>query len=251
MKRYYHIFANLISAILFIFVFSAMAADHKTATQAESLNTKDMALESASVTYYQDLELIVFAIEVQGIAGNTYPMPNGELHGAPVLGYVFPTTLSSQDLGFGAIDGIVALAVTSHPDFDDTPLWDENNDFDTANDGRVFHSHWAVLGSDDRVAGGLSVLPLDLNDKSIVVPGTFPDMPIYLDSPGFSVVMKGSSLKVLVPSQRINYVSNFNYDAVSAYMEVNTSDNGPMLGVYQVYNVLSDDLSLPYRTIIE
>lgn len=251
MKRYYLLITGLTSAILFIFVFSAMAADHKMTPQSESLNTKDMALESASVTYYQDLELIVFALEVQGMAGNTYPSPNGELHGAPVLGYVFPTTLSSRDLGFSDIEGTVALAVTSHPDFDDTPLWDENNDFNTANDGRVFHSHWVVLGADDRVAGGLSVLPLDLNDQSIIVPGTFPDMPIYLDSPGFSVVMKGSSLKVLVPSQRINYVSSFNYDAVTAYMQVNTSNKGPMLGVYQVYDLLSDDLSLPYKTSTE
>jgi len=34
---------------------------------------------------------------------------------------------------------------------------------------------------------------------------------------------------------------------VTAYMEVNTSDDArPMLGVYEVYDVLSGDLSLPY-----
>jgi len=39
----------------------------------------------------------------------------------------------------------------------------------------------------------------------------------------------------------------FKFDAVTAYMQVNQSDeNRPMLGVYKVYDVLSDDLSLPY-----
>jgi hypothetical protein len=40
--------------------------------------------------------------------------------------------------------GILALAVTAHPDFDDTPLFDENADGDPANDGKSWHSHWVV-----------------------------------------------------------------------------------------------------------
>ena len=48
-------------------------------------------------------------------------------------------------------------------------------------------------------------------------------------------------------AQRVNDVTDFNFDAVTAYMEVNTSDgNRPLLGVYQVYDVSSGDLSLPY-----
>jgi hypothetical protein len=39
----------------------------------------------------------------------------------------------------------------------------------------------------------------------------------------------------------------FGFDAVSAYLQVNASDDArPMLGVYDVYGVLSGDLSLPY-----
>jgi len=64
-----------------------------------------------------------------------------------VLGYVFPTTLKPEDAGFGKVEGILALAVTSHPDFDDTPLWDENNNSNYADDGIIFHSHWVVLGT--------------------------------------------------------------------------------------------------------
>lgn len=213
----------------------------------EKLDTADMAVVNSSVTYMRDLELLVFEMTVHGAAGQTVPAPRGRLDGAPVLGYVFPTTLRSEDVGYNAVEGIVALAVTSHPDFDDTPLWDENNDRDTGNDGIVFHSHWVVLVEDARVAGGLSVRALDASDPGVRTPATHPDMPIYLDSPGFPIVFNQKTLKVLVPAQRIDYKTDFNFDAVSAYLEVNTSEVGPMLGVYRVYHIQSGDLGLPYK----
>ena len=142
----------------------------------------------------------------------------------------------------------MALAVTSHPDFDDTPLWDENNDRDYANDGKIFHTHWVLLGKDDRVPGGLSVVQFDKADASVVLPPTNPGMPMYMDSPGFSVLTRGDTLKVLVPAARVSGSKNFRFDAVSAYMEVNTDDpTRPLLGVYGVYSVLSKDLSLPFE----
>ncbi len=162
--------------------------------------------------------------------------------------YVFPTTLSSADIGFGDAVGTVALAVTSHPDFDDTPLWDENNDADYVNDGVVWHPHWVLLAADGRVPGGLSVVEFDADDETVVMPPTNPGMAIYLDSPGFAVVSDGRTLRVLVPAQRVGYQTDFSFDAVTAYMEVNTSDTArPTLGVYEVYSVRSGDLSLPYR----
>ena len=79
----------------------------------------------------------MFTISVNGKAGKSVPSATGQLDGAPVLGYVFPTNLKSTDVGFSGTDGIVALALTSHPDFDDTPLWDENYDRNYANDGII------------------------------------------------------------------------------------------------------------------
>ncbi|MEZ4900233.1 MAG: hypothetical protein R2806_25570 [Saprospiraceae bacterium] len=63
---------------------------------------------------------MIFSISVKGIA-EILPEPKGQLDGAPVLGYVFPTTLSPTAVGFDQTSGILALALTSHPDFDDTP----------------------------------------------------------------------------------------------------------------------------------
>jgi hypothetical protein len=207
--------------------------------------TSDLDLTDATVTYREALDLLVFEATVEGSAGATTPTPNGALDGAPVLGYVFPTTLSADAVGFGDIEGTLALAVTSHPDFDDTPLWDENIDGNTGNDGVVYHTHWVVLREDERVAGGLSVVQYE-EGANVTVPATHPGMPMYLDSPGFSVVRTGNTLKVLVPAARVSNHIDFQADAVTAYMEVNTSDDSrPMLGVYDIYEILSDDLSLP------
>ena len=207
----------------------------------------DLELRQAQVSYLSDLDLLVFEQQVKGTIGKTLPTAAGQMDTAPVLGYVFPTTLKPEDVGFNSTEGIVALAVTSHPDFDDTPLWDEDNDNDYGNDGVIFHSHWVVLTQDERVTGGLSVKEFKKEDKSAILPPTNPGMPMYMDSPGFSVVDQDNTLKVLVPAQRVNGNTEFNFDGVTAYMEVNTSDkNRPLLGVYQVYSVRSGDLSLPY-----
>lgn len=211
-------------------------------------NSPDLVIESTSVTYDDELQQLVFTISVKGSAGASVPTPAGQVDGAPVLGYVFPTTLNSADVGFGDVEGILAMALTSHPDFDDTPLWDENNDRDYANDGVVWHAHWVVLVTNEAVKGGLAVRQLDVNNENIVRPPTHPKMPIYLDSPGFSVVAKGDKIRVIIPAFRMNWKTDFNFDAVTAYMQVNTSKPDlPMLGVYSVYSVASGDLSLPYQ----
>lgn len=210
-------------------------------------NASHLKIKKTYVKYVQDLEHLVWTIEVEGKAGGSEPKAFGKLDGAPVLGYVFPTSLKSTDVGFSATDGIVAMALTSHPDFDDTPLWDENMDSDFANDGVVWHAHWVVLTEDKRVPGGLAVKQFEKDDNTVILPPTNPGMPMYMDSPGFNVVMKGNKVNVVIPTFRMSGKKAFNFDAVTAYMQVNTSmSNYPMLGVYAVYSVASGDLSLPY-----
>lgn len=213
--------------------------------------TSDLDLKGAAVRHLPELGVLVFEVEVDGIAGRTTPKAAGGLDGAPVLGYVFPTSLNGAEVGFGAAEGIVALAVTSHPDFDDTPLFDEDADLNFANDGGIWHPHWVLLGEDKRVPGGLSVRQFDPEDSSVQLPPTNPGMPMYMDSPGFGVTMSGDTLRVVVPLYRVSNQTQFKFDAVSAYMQVNGSDMGrPMLGVYEVYDVLSGDLSLPYSVSV-
>lgn len=211
-------------------------------------------IKSTSVKHNKDLGVTIWEIKVDGLAGNTTPKPVGQLNGAPVLGYVFPTTLKPTDVGFNQTEGIIALALTSHPDFDDSPLWDENTDGKFDNDGIVWHPHWVILVEDKRVAGGLAVKEFKKDDITVVLPKTAPNMPMYMDSPGFNVTTKGNTIKVVVPDYRMNNKTDFKFDAVTCFMEVNTGDSGkhsesgakPMLGVYKVYSIASGNLSLPY-----
>ena len=207
---------------------------------------KAVTLTKAEVIYDRDLDLLIFTMDVAGKAAGIDVKPKGALHGAPVLGYVFPTNLEPENVGFSQAEGVVALAVTIHPDFDDTPLWDENNDRDYANDGAVIHPHWVVLTQDKSVPGGLSVLQLPKDQIAQRLPPTNPGMPMYMDSPGFSVVLQGKTLKVLVPAQRMDHRKDFRFDAVTAYMEVNTSGLGPMLG--STRSTTSSPATSPYPT---
>lgn len=215
--------------------------------QKSTYNTDDFKIKTVQVSHKQDLGVTVWEISVNGSAGSTIPVAVGQLDGAPVLGYVFPTSLKSTDVGFNDTDGIVALALTSHPDFDDTPLWDENSDSIFDNDGVVWHPHWVLLTKDERVAGGLSVKQFKKADDTVVLPPTNPGMPMYMDSPGYPVNTVGNIIRVVVPDYRMNNRTDFNYDGVTAFMKVNTSNDAlPLLGVYEVFGVASGDLSLPY-----
>ncbi|MGB0806850.1 MAG: hypothetical protein ACPGRC_09180 [Salibacteraceae bacterium] len=205
-------------------------------------------IKKVSVTHDATISSTIWNIDVQGNAGESTPKPAGQLNGAPVLGYVFPTTLKPTDVGFNQTDGIVALALTSHPDFDDTPLWDENNDKNYANDGIIWHPHWVILNEDKRVDGGFSVKQFMKGDTTVTLPPTNPGMPMYMDSPGFQVTTKGHTITVVIPDYRINNQVDFTYDAVACFMQVNTEmKDKPMLGVYKVYSIASSDLSLPFK----
>ncbi len=239
---------NLMPALMVGLVVAVCGHGLAAAEVKPVAKTPDLDLEDAAVRYEADLDLVVFELKVAGEAGATRPSAAGQMHGAPVLAYVFPTTLKPEQVGFAPGEGTLALVATSHPDFDDTPLWDEDADGDTRNlgDGLIFHCHWVVLVSDERVPGGLAVKPVGDSAPEAVLPPTSPGMPIYLDSPGFSVVLRGDTLRIPVPSWRIRGLEDFRYDAVTAYLEVNLEDTTrPTLGVYEVYDVLSGDLSLP------
>lgn len=217
-------------------------------TTAQNDNNDNFKIKNVVIKHKKDIGITTWEIKVKGEAGKTVPTKNGKLDGAPVLGYVFPTSLQPKDVGFSQTKGIVALAITSHPDFDDTPLWDENNDSNYKNDGIIWHPHWVILQKDSRVKGGFSVKQIDPKDTNVTLPKTNPGMPMYMDSPGFAVTTTKHKITVVVPDYRINYNTNFTYDGVTAFMKVNTSNKAlPMLGVYEVFDVASKKLSLPYK----
>ncbi len=186
-----------------------------------------------------------FHMSVSGKAGTSKPTPTGQLAGSHVFSYVWPTSIDSYEVGFDSKAGILALAVTSHPDFDDTPLFDENGDGNTTNDGNVWHSHWVVLQPNKQCGkGALGVVDIPEGAKPRL-PKTWPGFPILLDSPGWNPVFDSETVEVRVPFDDIGVIKDTTFDGVTAGLRVNQSVHAPLLCVVDVMDIASGDLSLP------
>lgn len=214
----------------------AFAHDIRAKRDANIPAAFDILQASAST----DGRLATFIMEVAGNAGTQKPKKVGKLQGSKVDAYVWPTKLDPSAVGFEKSSGILALAITAHPDFDDTPLFDENGDGDPNNDGADWHSHWVVLVEDKACGGGLKVR--DVSPGQDVLPATAPGLPLALDSPGMSPLIKGATIRITVPVQG---AENVNFDAVAAKLQVHEQGKAPLLCVTGTYKVASGTLSLP------
>lgn len=189
--------------------------------------------------------IVTFHMAVSSNAGAVKPTAVGTLANSDVFAYVWPTSLNPKEVGFDDKAGILAMAVTAHPDFDDTPLFDENGDGKRGNDGNVWHSHWVVLTPDDNCGkGALKVKDIPEGTKPNL-PLTWPGLPILLDSPGWDPVMSGETVEVSVPFKNIDAVKAATYDGVTAGLRVNANIHSPLLCVVNVFDIASGDLSLP------
>jgi hypothetical protein len=135
--------------------------------------------------------------------------------------------------------------VTSHPDFDDTPQFDEDADGESANDGAEWHSHWVVLGGDEACGeGGLKVLDIPKGAKP-GMPSTWPGLPLMIDSPGYVPNIGGGGMEVRVPLDDLGEVGGVSFDAVTSSLRINQDVRSPLLCVSHVFDIASGDLSLP------
>ena len=189
--------------------------------------------------------IATFHMRLASQAGTSKPSASGKLAGSSVYSYVWPTSLDSATVGFDSNAGILALAVTAHPDFDDTPLYDENADNNPGNDGDVWHSHWVVLQPNEQCGkGALGVVDIP-EGATPKLPKTWPGLPILLDSPGWDPVFNGDSVEVNVAFDDIKAFEEVSFDGVTAGLRVNQSVHAPLLCVVNVMDIASGDLSLP------
>ena len=189
--------------------------------------------------------IVTFHMTTNGKAGSKMPEPAGKLAGAPVLSYVWPTSLDPSTVGFEGKTGILALAATSHPDFDDTPLYDENGDGDPANDGTEWHSHWVVLTPTEKCGkGALGVRDIP-DGETPAMPATWPGLPIFIDSPAFTPLFDGPEVKINVSFADADAIAGASYDGVTSALKVNANVHAPLLCVADVFDIASGDLSLP------
>ena len=222
---------------------------HATAHDTAVTSPEDAAITAPfdilAAHVHLDGRIATFHMTMASAAGTETPAPHGDLAGAPVFAYVWPTTLDPSAVGFEAGTGILALAATSHPDFDDTPLYDENGDGDLANDGLAWHSHWVVLVPNaDCGPDALSVRDIG-PDETPALPRTWPGLPLFIDSPGYTPVFAGEEVIVRVPFDASGDIAGAGYDGVTAALRVHANVHAPLLCVSDVFDIASGALTLP------
>lgn len=182
----------------------------------------------------------VFSTRVRGEAGKDKPDATGRFEGSSVYAYVWPTSLDSGEIGFDQKQGIVALAVTFHPDFDDAAYGGRNR--------HIWHPHWVVLAEDKACGGGLKVIDIPEGAKPRV-PKTWPGVPLLIDSPDYPTGFKGDSVDVEIPLSLIGGIKDASFDGVTAGLKVNGNLHAPLLCVSNVFKVASGNLSLPGKVV--
>jgi len=221
------------------------ATDMTDAVKSGADSTKTATFDILAAHIHQEGRIATFHMTTVGQTGTTIPTAVGELAGAPVFAYVWPTSLDPSTVGFEGGTGILALAATSHPDFDDTPLYDENSDSDTTNDGAIWHSHWVVLTPTEACgAGALAVRDIP-EGETPDMPLTWPGLPIFLDSPGYTPILSETEITVAVPFANAADLAGTSYDGVTAALKVNANLHAPLLCLTDVFDIASGDLSLP------
>ncbi len=221
--------------------------DHSGGFAADGGNATLAPFDIVHTRITTEGNVAVFHMAVSGVAGEARPAPTGVLAGSEVFAYVWPTSLDAGTVGFDPGAGILALAATAHPDFDDTPLFDENGDGDRGNDGDLWHSHWVVLGPDEACGpGALKVIDIP-EGASPRLPLTWPGLPLLIDSPGWQPVVSAETIEVRVPFAEVGLVEAASFDGVTAGLRVNANVHAPLLCVTDVFDVASGDLSLPGR----
>lgn len=245
--------ALLVSTTAFVMLAGAAFAegnhDHAINQEGAILSVEDAdkvaSFDILAVHAHREGNVVTFHMTTAGTAGADQPDANGALGGALVWSYVWPTSLDPSAVGFEGGTGILAMVATSHPDFDDTPLFDENNDGDPANDGLLWHSHWVVLTPTEACGpGALAVrdIPEGTNPK---LPATWPGLPIFLDSPGYKPAFDGPEIKINVKFASDVDLAGASYDGVTSALRVNANIHAPLLCVIDVFDVASGDLTLP------
>ncbi|SMH62748.1 hypothetical protein [Azospirillum agricola] len=217
---------------------SAEAAAHGIETPAnQAVMASFDIIETRIVT---DHGHAVFRTRVRADAGKATPRATGTFEGAEVYAYVWPTSLNSAEAGFEKDQGILALAVTFHPDFDDAAHGGRNRD--------RWHPHWVVLGEDRACPGGLKVkdIPEGARPK---LPETWPGVPLLIDSPEYRTDLEADLVEVHIPLETFGAIATASFDGVTAGLRVNANLHTPLLCVTGIHKVASGNLSLPGKVV--
>lgn len=227
---------SLATAAMVCFAGGALANEIKSSSDAKVAAPFDIVESRITI----DQDHAVFRTRVRADVGAQKPKATGKFEGSEVYAYVWPTSLDSAEVGFEKGQGIVALAVTYHPDFDDGAKGAKNRD--------RWHPHWVVLVKDPNCGGGLKVLDIP-KDAKPKLPENWPGAPLLIDSPDYPTSLSGDAVEVRVPLARLGALKGASFDAVASGLKVNADLHAPLLCVANVFKVASGDLSLPGKPV--
>jgi hypothetical protein len=224
-------------AAISLLVFVSDASAHEIRVEANNSVSAPFDIIETRISTANGIA--TFKTQVRGKAGSTRPATTGKFEGSHVYAYVWPTSLNSADVGFEKDQGIVALAATFHPDFDDA-----SKRAPSAINRDRWHAHWVVLNKDNVCPGGLKVrdIPVGTTPK---LPPDWPGVPILIDSPSYHTKLANNIVEVHVPLNQIGALATSRFDGVTAGLRINANLHKPLLCVENVFKVASGDLSLP------
>ncbi|MFQ3245206.1 MAG: hypothetical protein ACI9SP_001853 [Arenicella sp.] len=239
----------IIVALTIAFLTSSAFADENHAIHQKGAVISDTdsktteAFDILAAHVHSNGNTVTFHMTTRGVAGAEVPLPLGTLAGASAYVYVWPTSMDASTVGFDEGAGILAMVAATHPDFDDTPLFDENSDGNTNNDGGQWHSHWVVLAPTEACGPGALAVKDIPEGTTPNLPVTWPGLPILLDSPGFTPIFDGA--EVTLNAAVKGGAKGVSYDGVTAALRVNKNIHSPLFCVIDIFDIASGDLSLP------
>ena len=216
---------------------NAHAGGSHTAITAAPNTTTQASFDLVQTSVQRSGNHVVFTTTTHGTPGQDRPTATGQFAGSNVYAYVWPTSLDSSVVGFDPKQGVLALAATFHPDFDDGAYGAKNR--------TVWHAHWVVLQPDDACGKGhLKVRDIPKGTKPNL-PATWPGVPLLISSPNYAPSFDANSVTVRVPLADLSFTKAFQYDGVTAGLKINANLHSPLLCVVDVFKVASGNLSLP------
>lgn len=229
MARLARLASPIFLALAFATLGEAASIDAESAAPGDSGKHVSPSFDILGADIIRYEEGVIFRMRVRGDAGKEKPSPAGDLRGSKVFAYAWPTTLNSDAVGFPPDQGIVALAVTFHPDFDDE-VGAENRD--------RWHAHWLVIEKDAACDGAYKV-------KDALAEGENRTLPVMMSTPELPVRVEGEIVETIVPTMALHAIAGTNFDGMTMQLQVNSTSTKPALCVTTLYDTASHDFSLP------
>ena len=176
----------------------------------------DPAFDIGTVEVLTDGDFLRFHMSLRGNAGASLPPRTGNFEGSQMFAYIWPTSADSAAAGFPRGQGLLALALVSHPDVVENVGGRQLS--------AEWHPHWMVLVP----SMGCGPYGLRIMDGMAAAPGRSPLMskPASLNS-----AMAGNMVDVRVPAALLGDTKTLRFDGMTASLAVSSGGPSPLVCV--------------------